>query len=120
VHAVASAVRHLGEREAAFAKTAIYKAALDFGLPTALPQIEERVAQLLRQGHLVAGKGVDRGMVTSADALALEQRILAAVDEGRNRTTPIVAPDVAGERLQALSELKYGMTLNHGRKGQGA
>jgi conjugative relaxase-like TrwC/TraI family protein len=119
VHAVASAVRHLGEREAAFAKTAIYKAALDFGLPTALPQIEERVAQLLRQGHLVAGKGADRGMVTSADALALEQRILGAVDEGRNRTTPIVAPDIAGERLQALSELKYGMTLNHGQEGAG-
>ena len=119
VHAVASAVRHLSEREAAFPKTAIYKAALDFGLPTALPQIEERFAQLLRQGHLVAGKDADRGMVTSADALALEQRILGAVDDGRNRITPIVAPDVAGERLQALSQLKYGMTLNHGQEGAG-
>lgn len=119
IHAVASAVRHLGEREAAFAKTAIYKAALDFGLPTALPQIEERVAQLLRQGHLVAGKGADRGMVTSADALALEQRILAGIDEGRNRTSPIIAPNVAGERLQALSELKYGMSLNQGQESAG-
>ncbi|RDV07428.1 conjugative relaxase [Sphingorhabdus pulchriflava] len=119
IHAVASAVRHLAEREAAFAKNAIYKAALDFGLPTALPQIEERVAQLLRQGHLVTGKAADRGMVTSADALALEQRILAGVDEGRNRTSPIIAPNVAGERLQALSELKYGMTLNHGQESAG-
>lgn len=119
IHAVASAVRHLGEREAVFAKTAIYKVALDFGLPTALPQIEERIAQLLRQGHLVAGKGTDRGMVTSADALALEQRIINAVDEGRNRIAPIVAPDIAGERLQALSELKYGMTLNYGQEGAG-
>jgi conjugative relaxase-like TrwC/TraI family protein len=119
IHAVASAVLHLGEREAVLAKTAIYKVALDFGLPTALPQIEERIAQLLRQGHLVAGKDTDRGMVTIADALALEQRIINAVDEGRNRIAPIVAPDIAGERLQALSELKYGMTLNHGHEGAG-
>ncbi len=119
IHAVASAVRHLGEREAAFAKTAIYKAALDFGLPTALPQIEERVAQLLRQGHLVTGTGADRGMVASADALALEQRILAGVDEGRNRISPIIAPNIAGERLQALSEINYGMTLNHGQESAG-
>jgi conjugative relaxase-like TrwC/TraI family protein len=119
VHAVASAVRHLGEREAAFKITDIYKAALDFGLPTAMPQVEERVAQLLRQGHLIAGKGADRGMVTSADAVALEQRIVAEIDIGRNAVRPIVAADVAGERLQGLAALNYGMTLNSGQEGAG-
>ena len=59
--AVASAVRHLGEREAAFARTDIFKAALDFGLPTAMPQIERRVDQLLRQGLLLRGRGADAG-----------------------------------------------------------
>lgn len=119
VHAVASAIRHLGEREAAFAKTDIYKTALDFGLPTAMPQIEQRVAQLLRQGHLLKGKRADRHLVTTADALASEQRILASVEEGRGAVSPVVPTEVAGERLQALSQLQYGITLNHGQEGAG-
>jgi len=41
-HAVASAVRHLSEREAAFSRTDLYRAALGFGLPTAMPGIELR------------------------------------------------------------------------------
>ena len=81
--AVASAVRHLGEREAAFARTDVFKAALDFALPTAMPQIERRVDQLLRQGLLLQGKGADRGLVTTRDAIGLEQRIVTAVEKGR-------------------------------------
>ncbi len=119
VHAVASAIRHLSEREAAFAKTDIYKAALDFGLPTAMPQIEKRVGQLLRQGLLLGGKGADRHLVTTADALASEQRILASVAQGRGVAPSIVTPEVAGERLQALSQLRYGITLNQGQEGAG-
>ncbi|OYW80849.1 MAG: hypothetical protein B7Z26_05865 [Asticcacaulis sp. 32-58-5] len=91
----------MGEREAAFAKTDIYKAALDFGLPTAMPQIEQRVGQLLRQGQLLKGKGADRHLVTTADALAAEQRILASVDHGRGAAPAVVSTDVAGDRLQA-------------------
>lgn len=119
VHAVASAIRQLGEREAAFAKTDIYKAALDFGLPTAMPQIEQRVGQLLRQGQLLKGKGADRHFVTTADALAAEQRILASVDQGRGAAPAVVSTEIAGERLQALSQLQYGITLNPGQEGAG-
>jgi len=119
VHGVASAVRHLGEREAAFARTDIYRAALGFALPTSIIEIEQRVDQLLRQGLLVRGKGVDRDLVTTRDAIGLEQRIVAAVEEGRGRVSPIVPADVAGERLQALSELRYGLTLNDGQEGAG-
>jgi conjugative relaxase-like TrwC/TraI family protein len=119
VHAVASAVRHLSEREAAFTNTDIYKAALDFGLPVALPQIEQRVDQLLRQGHLQRGNDVKRGMLTTRDAIASEQRILAAVDVGRGAGAPLVNSAVAGERLQALSQLKYGLTLNPGQEAAG-
>ena len=42
VHAVASAIRHLGEREAAFSRTDIYRSALGFALPTTLTDIEHR------------------------------------------------------------------------------
>jgi conjugative relaxase-like TrwC/TraI family protein len=119
VHAVASAIRHLGEREAAFSRTEIYRSALGFALPTTLPDIEHRVDQLLRQGYLQKGKGADRHLVTTRDAIGLEQRIIAAVETGRGHGTAVVAADVAGERLQALSQLKYGLTLNPGQEGAG-
>lgn len=119
VHAVASAIRHLGEREAAFTRADIFRAALGFALPTSIMEIENRVDQLLRQGHLLKGKGADRDLVTTRDALGLEQRIIAAVESGRGLVPAIVPPDVVGERLQALSQLKYGMTLNPGQEGAG-
>lgn len=119
VHAVASAIRHLGEREAAFSRTEIYRSALGFALPTTLPDIEHRVDQLLRQGYLQKGKGADRNLVTTRDAIGLEQRIIVAVETGRGHGTAVVAADVAGERLQALSQLKYGLTLNPGQEGAG-
>jgi conjugative relaxase-like TrwC/TraI family protein len=119
VHAVASAIRHLGEREAAFSRTEIYRSALGFALPTTLTDIEHRVDQLLRQGHLQKGRGADRNLVTTRDAIGLEQRIIAAVESGRGHGAAVVEADVAGERLQALSQLKYGLTLNHGQEGAG-
>lgn len=119
VHAVASAIRHLGEREAAFSRTEIYRSALGFALPTTLPDIEHRVDQLLRQGHLQKGKGADRNLVTTRDAIGLEQRIIAAFETGRGHGSAVVEADVAGERLQALSQLKYGLTLNPGQEGAG-
>ncbi|WP_447953559.1 MobF family relaxase [Sphingopyxis chilensis] len=119
VHAVASAIRHLGEREAAFPRAEIYRTALGFALPTSMPEIERRVDQLLRQGHLLKGKGADRELVTTRDAIGLEQRIIADVERGRGVAPAIVAADVAGERLQALSQLKYGMTLNAGQENAG-
>ena len=119
VHAVASAIRHLGEREAAFPRTGIYRTALGFGLPTSMAEIEHRLDQLLRQGHLVRGKGADRALVTTRDAIGLEQRIIAAVHSGRGAAPALVPADIAGERLQALSQLKYGMSLNPGQEGAG-
>lgn len=119
VHAVASAVRHLGEREAAFPRAEIYRTALGFALPTSMPEIEHRVDQLLRQGHLLRGKGADRELVTTRDAVGLEQRIIASVESGRGTAPAIVPSKVAGERLQALSQLRYGMTLNPGQENAG-
>lgn len=118
-HAVASAVRHLAEREAAFSKVDLYRAALGFGLPTSMPAIEQRVQQLVRQGALQRGAGIHSGMLTTKDATASEQRIVAAVEEGRGKVSPIVSADEAGARLQALSQMKYGITLNAGQEGAG-
>jgi conjugative relaxase-like TrwC/TraI family protein len=119
IHAVASAVRHLGEREAAFTRSEIYRAALGFALPTSLAEIEHRIEQLVRQGHLERGRGGDRDLLTTRDAISLEQRIIAAVESGRGVAPAIIAPELAGTRLQALSQIKYGLTLNHGQEGAG-
>ena len=119
IHAVASAIRHLSEREAAFARTDVYKTALGFGLPTSMGAIERRVRGLERQGQLQRGMGGDRGLVTTAGAIASEQRIVAAVEEGRGKAPPIMAAGEAGLRLQALSQLKYGLTLNAGQEAAG-
>ena len=93
-----SAVRHLSEREAAFDRFAVYRTALSFGLPASIPAIERRVDQLLRQGHLVRGKGADKGMVTTRDAIAAEQRILSEVEAGRGQGVALMTPERAGER----------------------
>ena len=119
IHAVASAVRHLSEREAAFDRFAVYRTALSFGLPASIPAIERRVDQLLRQGHLVRGKGADKGMVTTRDAIAAEQRILSEVEAGRGQVVALMTPERAGERLQALARERHGLTLNPGQEGAG-
>lgn len=119
IHAVASAVRHLSEREAAFDRFAVYKTALSFGLPASLPAIEKRVDQLLRQGHLVRGKGADKGMVTTRDAIAAEQRILSEVEAGRGQGVALMTPESAGEHLQTLAQDRHGLTLNPGQEGAG-
>lgn len=119
IHAVASAVRHLSEREAAFSRTDLYRAALGFGLPAAMPAIERRVSQLVRLGELQRGTGPERGMLTTTAAVAAEQRIIAGVEEGRGKVAPIIAADEAGARLQDLSQLKYGLTLNAGQEAAG-
>ncbi|CAH0496008.1 MobF family relaxase [Novosphingobium sp. CECT 9465] len=116
IHAVASAVRHLSEREAAFSKASIIRAALGFGLPAATPAIERRIDQLVRQGQLVRGRGANRAMLTTPHAVDAETRIIAAVEDGRGHGEPIVHASEAGARAQALSQLRYGMTLNRGQE----
>jgi len=118
IHAVAAGVRHLSEREAAFERTDLYKAALGFGLAV-MPDIERRVAQLERQGELLKGKGAERGRITTKDALSAEQRIVAEVEAGRGQAPSILPAEVAGERLQGLASLKYGLALNGGQEAAG-
>ncbi len=117
--AVAAAVRHLSEREAAFARTDVLKAALDFGLPTTIAPIELQVDRLLAKKVLLKGRGSARAMVTTLDALQMEQRIIGEVRTGRDSVAPIIPPDLAAERLQALSAGKSGLTLNGGQEAAG-
>ncbi|MBC2653233.1 MobF family relaxase [Novosphingobium aerophilum] len=118
-HAVASAVRHLSEREAAFKATDLAKAALDLGLPTTMPLIEKRIGQLAGQGALSKGRGARQGWLTTTAAAALEARMLAEIERGRGAVSPILSSEVAGAQLQASASLGFGLTLNAGQEAAG-
>jgi len=118
-HAVAAAVRHLSEREAAFKVTDLAKAALDFGLPTTMDRIEKRIAELTEQGALQKGRGAMQDWLTSADALAMEGRMLAGIELGKGAAPSIVPASDAGSQLQASASLNFGMTLNAGQEAAG-
>lgn len=113
--AAASAVRHLSQREAAFTRDGLLKAALDFGLPTTVAAIEKRVDALLRTGSLAQGSGAHEGWLTSRDALASEHRILEQVETGRDAVRPVLESDLAGERVAAVAALNHGIELNPGQ-----
>jgi conjugative relaxase-like TrwC/TraI family protein len=106
--AVASAVRSLNQREAAFDKDKVAKKALDFGLKgVTIDHVEARVEQLIEKGKLLSGQITHQGQkvdaVTTPEALRTEESILAQVQAGKDAGGPIVAPSEAPDRLQAAS-----------------
>lgn len=115
--AVASAIRILEQREAAFSVSQITKTALDLGLKgVTAEKADARVDQLLEGGKLIPGQStrIDGALthVTTPQALATESLILAQIDKGRGAATPVVAPDAAVERINAVSGHKQ---LNTGQ-----
>lgn len=118
-HAVASALRHLEQREAAFLKTDLYKAALDTGLPVGIDAVERRVATLLASGTLIEGADRHAAMVTSAQAIATERALLAEVDAGRGSGRVYLAPESALQVLRAAARERAGLTLNPGQGAAG-
>lgn len=106
--AVASAVRILEQREAAFPAAQITKTALDLGLKgVTVQKAEARVEQLLEGGKLIPGQSnrIDGALthVTTPQALATEALILTQIDKGRGAANPIIAPDSAASRINAVS-----------------
>src|SRR3546814_8722976 len=93
----------LSQREAAFPREALFKSALDFGLPTTIGAIEQRVSSLVRSGELVPGSGEHKGWLTSRDALASEHRILAAVEAGRDAVAPLLGSNEADRKSTRLN-----------------
>ena len=118
-HAVASAIRHLEQREAGFAVTDVYKAALDFGLPTTINEVERAVARQVANGNLHRGADERAGMVTTAHALNTERRILTGVDVGRSAVHPVLSADLAAESLQEFASARSGYSLNAGQEAAG-
>ncbi|GGD81916.1 MobF family relaxase [Croceicoccus mobilis] len=106
--ALASAIRSIGEREAAFSPGQLAKTALDYGLSGVTPdKIDSRLSDLIKSGQLVPGAS-DRldgkvELLTTPEHLKTERAVLAQIDAGRGEAQPIVAPESAAERLNAVS-----------------
>lgn len=96
-HAVASAARDLGEREAAFDQLELVRESLSRGGPVTVADVEARLA-LLQEKGLLLGDGVR--MVTTEGAVRLEQAYLAAVEAGKEKSAPIVPLTDAAVRAQ--------------------
>jgi conjugative relaxase-like TrwC/TraI family protein len=106
--AVASAVRILGQREAAFETNQISKTALDLGLKgVTMDRVEQRVAQLTNSGQLVTGVSdrIDGAIthMTTPEHISLERHMLAAIDAGRDQGAEIVPASQAIDRLNAAA-----------------
>lgn len=104
-HAVASAIRILEQREAAFALPDIARAALNLGLSgVTAARVDARVAELIRTERLLPGASarIDGHIthVTTPEAVAGEARILAEIEKGKGAAPPIVPADAVIDRLQ--------------------
>lgn len=115
--AVASAVRHLSQREAGFERDVLYKAALDFGLPTTIAHVESAVRSLVRTGQLIEGRGVHKGWVASREGVETETRILAWAAEGKDAIQPRITEQGAATRVQGSAQINHGIVLNEGQLG---
>lgn len=121
---VASAIRSLSEREAAFDAVQLTKTALDLGLPITVNEVEKRIAALERQGKLVRGVDGNKDRLTTPQAIDTEKGILGFVEAGRGKSDRVIdSPQAAGERLQAAAMTglmgKGGFALNPGQEAAG-
>ena len=117
---VASAIRSLSEREAAFDAVQLTKTALDLGLPITVEEVEKRITALERQGKLVRGVDGNKDRLTTPQAIDTEKGILGFVEAGRGKGDRVIdSPQAAGERLQAAAMADKGFALNPGQEAAG-
>lgn len=106
--AVASAIRILGQREAAFAIDEVSKTALDLGFKgVTIDGVESRIEALTEQRQLIPGK-IERldgtlTHVTTPEHIEGERKLLAGIDAGRGQAPVILEAATAPERLQAIA-----------------
>lgn len=104
--AVASAIRILGQREAAFPIHEVSRTALDLGIKgVTIEAVEARVRQLADKGQLVFGKSTrsDGAIthVTTPEHITQERQLLAGIDAGRGSGAVLLGADETVARLQA-------------------
>ena len=115
--AVASAVRELGEREAAFNRNDLMRTALERGGPGTVKDVEERIGLLKDKGLLLSDAG-GRMMVTEG-ALALEHRLIGLANAGHGVAAPLIDTLNVGARLLTAARELGLRRLNPGQEAAG-
>lgn len=118
-HAVASAIRHLSQREVAWDEHDLYKSALDLHLPISVADVEKRISQLQAAGLLLRGRRQHAHMLMTPDALATENRILEKLREAEGQSQAVLPAREASARLQAAAQASLGNNLNPGQEAAG-
>ncbi|TPE58562.1 conjugative relaxase [Sandaracinobacter neustonicus] len=113
--AVASAARELGEREAAFDRSDLIRAALERGGPVTVADVEARIAHLTGRGLLLGGER----LMTTESALSLEQRVITLAHAGRDAVPPLATGVETGPRLQQAARDLGLRRLNPGQEQAG-
>jgi len=109
--AVASAVRELGEREAAFNRFDVMRTALQHYGPFTVEHIQARIDLLVDKKLLVSGEQ----MMTTPAAIAQEQRVIDAARQGNSAASPIATGTDLASRLQVAAKECGLRRLNEGQ-----
>ena len=115
--AVASAIRILSQREAAFEVNQIMKTALDLGLRRVTPEgIATRLTELIKSDQLVPGVSERRDnimtMVTTREAITTEYAIIGEIDRGKGASMAAL-PHL--DAVARISEAAGDRPLNDGQ-----
>jgi conjugative relaxase-like TrwC/TraI family protein len=113
--AVASAVRELGEREAAFSRFDVMRAALQHYGPFTVEHVEARIDLLVDKKLLIAGEA----LITTPNAIAQEQRVIDAARQGNGAASPIATGTDLASRLQVAANEAGLRRLNQGQVNAG-
>lgn len=105
--AVASAIRILGQNEAAFEKSAIAKKALDLNFSNVtIDAVEARMDALVSKGELIEGRStrIDGVItkVTTPEHIALEKQVLNEIELGRGQGKALTGEGTAARDLSEL------------------
>lgn len=95
--AVASAVRELGQREAAFSRHDLLRTALTYGGPASVADVAARIALLQDKGLLT---GDAEALLTTQGALAAERAVLGLMAAGKGQAAPLMAESEARANAQ--------------------
>lgn len=114
--AVASAIRHLSQREAAWDQHQVAKTALDLHLPVTIEDVEKRITRLKAYGLLMPGDHRNAQMLTTPEAFNQESEIVARAHGAAGKSRPVLSKGAASERIQRTAMSALGASLNAGQE----
>jgi conjugative relaxase-like TrwC/TraI family protein len=112
-YAVASAIRHLSERQATFKTADVLRKALNFAEQKAgIAEIEARFEKLVETDRLIVGQGTYKDIVTTPDMIATEKAIIAFAKTGVGVINSGPDDKAANTLIQIAAQTALGFDLH--------